>query len=258
MVDLVRTKSPPVHGTPPARLLHAESALRRPRRWKEQSDPARLAEIVTWERNALLHRHHLPFGVAALDAPTTIPTAEWLTFLQTARRAPPGAADGFTDSDFDWLGLDFWVERSKNTVDNDELNLVRGNRTWPRVWLTSESRSRPASSGLGTCRIARYEPQHVEVEVTLKSPAMLVLSDAFDPNWVVSTRDLGSNTERLLTIKKVAGLVRGVELPAGEQRVVFKNRPRPFFWGAAITLVSLIAVGIAFWPPLTRTPAARD
>jgi hypothetical protein len=229
----------------PSRVLHSRNVFQFPSDWKEQSTNDRLAEIVTWERDSLVHRHHLNFGVTVLDAPTTIRSAEWLKFLQEAPRNPDYASRRTGKPDFNWLGLNYWMDRPPATGFNGPIQLIKNSAEWPRAWLTTvEASAQPESNPMedGKCRIVRYEPQRVEVEVTLTRPATLVLSDAFDPNWKAVRRSRGSSQEISVKIEKYHGLVRGVALPIGEHAVVFENEPRSLFWGAMITLFSLVCM----------------
>jgi hypothetical protein len=262
---------------PPPRILHAESGPESPPAWREQSHSGRLGEVVAWETDTLSYRHHLRFGINTLDAPTTVRSVEWLAFLRAARRTPADADADSSRTDFDWLGMDAWISRSGT-------ERIRNKSAWPRVWLETARASVPGSGttahDAGACRILRYEPQRVEIAVTLSRPATLVLSDAYDPNWAASrvawdsvpSRSAGlgmksqatvtgrsqpdSPVEIPLTTAKVRGLVRGVDLPAGEHLVVFRYRPRSFYWGAAISLLAIGGIGAYWLPPVFRRSAS--
>jgi hypothetical protein len=244
------------HG-PPIRLMHADFAPRFPRQWSALRNPKRLTEIVNWERDMLTLRHHLRFGIATLDAPATIRSAEWLKYLEQARQTAAKKGPGLRSTDFDWLGLDFWVaSATQNAAETNAVQLAETRQPWPRAWLTTDPWIPPVlqryaiptpNYRAGSARILRYGPQRVEVEVRSKRLATLILTDAFDPNWTVKRYRPGSSVGEPIRLHQVGSLVRGVDLPAGTQLVVFTYRPVSFWLGSALTLLSFSAAGFCLW-----------
>jgi hypothetical protein len=88
--------------------------------------------------------------------------------------------------------------------------------------------------------IPTYEATRVVVRVETRAPGLLVLTDTYDPDWVV-TRN-GEEVPALAT----NGLFRGVFVPAGQSELTFRYRPRPFHWGAAIGAAA-VALGAFLW-----------
>jgi hypothetical protein len=89
-----------------------------------------------------------------------------------------------------------------------------------------------------TAEIVTYEPMHVTVRVETEAAGLLVLSDSFDRGWVAD-RD-GEKVAILAT----NGLFRGVVVPAGRSEVVFRYRPREFFWGTGFGAVGLVTAAL--------------
>jgi hypothetical protein len=99
----------------------------------------------------------------------------------------------------------------------------------------------PEAVADGSARIARDDPERVEVETESAGPAYLFLADAYDPGWTATVD--GAPT----AIRPAQVAFRAVFLPAGKHRVVFTYRPAGFDRGLAISavggLVALAALG---------------
>lgn len=92
---------------------------------------------------------------------------------------------------------------------------------------------------LGQVEDIKYQPNTVSLNVKLKDPGFLVLSDAYDPGWQVKLNDEN------IKIHQVNGGVKGVFLSAGEHKLVFNYLPQSFVFGKRISLVSLIVLIIS-------------
>jgi len=87
-----------------------------------------------------------------------------------------------------------------------------------------------------------YEPQRVEIDVTLERPGLLVLADAYYPGWRASVDG------RPAAILRTNRAMRGVALGAGAHHVVFSYAPASLRLGAALTVIGLIALaGASVW-----------
>jgi hypothetical protein len=98
-----------------------------------------------------------------------------------------------------------------------------------RVSTTEAGRTEILSWGLNTIR----------VKTKAASPAVLVVSEGFYPGWRATVDGEDAPVLRAHVV------LRGVPLPAGEHEVVLRFRPRPLRVGGAITLFSLLGMGIA-------------
>ena len=88
----------------------------------------------------------------------------------------------------------------------------------------------------GVATIEFDGPEEVWIRTQSTSPRLLVLSDRYDPNWRVQID--GRDAHGL----RANYLFRGVTVPAGEHRVRWRYRPTSFYWGSAISAVTLIAL----------------
>ena len=85
-------------------------------------------------------------------------------------------------------------------------------------------------------RISAYRTNSVEIDASLESDGLLVLTDVFYPGWKAYVDGAGAEVYR------VDGLVRGVFLKKGSHRVEFVYRPFSFMAGAALFVIGVVAV----------------
>jgi len=85
-------------------------------------------------------------------------------------------------------------------------------------------------------RVARYDNTDVQVTVDASRPSVLVLTDAYAYGWHVSVNGAAQHLAR------VDEVVRGVVVPAGRSTVVFTYRSPPRTIGAAMSLLTLVAL----------------
>lgn len=101
-----------------------------------------------------------------------------------------------------------------------------------------------ASVGAGEARpaggegveIVEYEPNRIALRAETASPAYLLLSELDYPGWRAY---IGS---REVPIARADYLLRAIALPAGRHEVAFVYRPWSFRLGAALSLVTLLAL----------------
>jgi hypothetical protein len=101
-----------------------------------------------------------------------------------------------------------------------------------------EGRAAPAASG--TVEIVRDEPTEIQLAVDAAGPGMLVLLDAWSPDWraTVDGAPVG--------IRHANYLGRAIHVPSGRHDVTFRFSSRPFQLGATITLLALAAT-LGWW-----------
>jgi hypothetical protein len=104
-------------------------------------------------------------------------------------------------------------------------------------------------------RIVRYEPQRVEIDVTLERPGLVVLADIFYPGWSLTIDGQDA------PIYRVNRAMRGAAVRDGRHRLVFAYRPRSFRDGVIISLAGLaaltvLAVAVAARPGSRPDPGA--
>ncbi len=105
----------------------------------------------------------------------------------------------------------------------------------PRVATSGAARDRPA----GRVSVVRHRDEEVVLRVASDRPSLLVLTDCDYPGWRCSVDG------QARPIHRVDHAFRGVVVNAGDREVVFEYEPGSFRGGAAVSLLSLAAIGIA-------------
>lgn len=89
----------------------------------------------------------------------------------------------------------------------------------------------------GQAKIVHYSPRKVSIDVTTPVQQVLVLSDTYHPWW--RARINGNPVEVL----KANLALRAVVVPPGKHRVEFLMVPVSLYWGMAITITTILALG---------------
>lgn len=122
----------------------------------------------------------------------------------------------------------------------------------PRFWtfLHAVGRARLVDSNdshAGAVRWIEDAPDRVALDVEAETPATLVLSDAWHPDWRARLDG------RPAPIRRSDGVFRAVDVPAGRHRIEMAFAPRPLALGAASTVAAGTAL-IAAFAALARRP----
>ena len=158
----------------------------------------------------------------------------------------------------------FTLPLSATTLTDDPLATMLS--VDPRNAVIVDSEDLPAAPQAGefalgvpkTAEIVDYGSQELLIQATAAEPSWLVLADSYFPGWKAYRRPVGADKseEEELTITRVNGNFRGVQLPAGEWTVRFKYSPMSFKLGlfisftAAMTLV--FSAGVWLWRRIYR------
>jgi hypothetical protein len=84
---------------------------------------------------------------------------------------------------------------------------------------TPPQRSYAAALAAGSARIVSWRPDRIEIEVSSLLGGVLALHDTWYPGWIAEVDGVRA------PILRADVLFRGVEVPAGERRVVFRYAP---------------------------------
>jgi hypothetical protein len=109
----------------------------------------------------------------------------------------------------------------------------------PRAWV--QPLDSPVGSEIAPVEHSRFSPNRIEISV--KGPGLLVLSEINYPGWEVTVDQLHGD------VVTVAGLLRGVALPGGDHQVTLFFHPRLFYAGL---LVSMAAWGLLAMVALSK------
>jgi hypothetical protein len=100
-------------------------------------------------------------------------------------------------------------------------------------------------SATQSCEIVSYEAHEVVVDVRLTSPGIVVLADAYEPNWQCIATDMESGAMHRTPVLRTNRILRGVEVPAGHFRLKFEYKPTSFHVGALISAIGWLALALA-------------
>ncbi|MFP6617789.1 MAG: YfhO family protein [Pirellulaceae bacterium] len=95
------------------------------------------------------------------------------------------------------------------------------------------------------CQIVDYEPQRVRIQVHLKKPGMVVLSDRYDIHWtatVASKDDAAYGNARPCPVYRTNRLMRGVYLPTGDHEIIYQYQPSLFRTGSIVSFLTCLAL----------------
>ena len=95
-------------------------------------------------------------------------------------------------------------------------------------------------------RIVRDDADVVEIEATLAAPGLVVLADTYYPGWTATVDGVPA------PILPTNHLFRGVPAPAGTHRIRFAYRPRSLALGAALSLLTALALAAGAYRLKTR------
>jgi hypothetical protein len=95
------------------------------------------------------------------------------------------------------------------------------------------------------CRLTSAGAQQVDLDVLMRQPGLLVLSDLYYPGWIAMRVDRQGDEIERLPVFRTNRILRGVRLPAGAHRVSFRYRPLDFYAGAVISTMAWLGVAIA-------------
>ncbi|MDX2170945.1 MAG: YfhO family protein [Deltaproteobacteria bacterium] len=90
---------------------------------------------------------------------------------------------------------------------------------------------------VGNARLTAYRADDVEVQVQMDTDGLVVLTDTYYPGWEATVDD------RPAPIVRANYFARGVHVPAGEHRLVFRYRPWPYRVGVWVSGVALLVLG---------------
>jgi hypothetical protein len=88
-------------------------------------------------------------------------------------------------------------------------------------------------------QVTESAPERVIVKVSIDAPGYLVLSDSWYPGWQATVDGAPA------TIERANLALRAVYLPEGDHMVTFEYRPANFWWGLALSSISIAALAVA-------------
>ncbi|MCF7811237.1 YfhO family protein [bacterium] len=114
--------------------------------------------------------------------------------------------------------------------------------------LQNEPLLKPVNDYQGTAKIVNYQAEHVEIKVNIPKPKLLVLADSYYPSGWKAFVD-GKKTD----IIRADAVLRAVAVPSGEHTIEFIFKPKWFYVGLWVSLISVIGlIGLIIWQVRVR------
>jgi hypothetical protein len=136
-----------------------------------------------------------------------------------------------------YQGDEFWREPGQPVRDPHSVAWVETDRPWAVDEFLSRAMPDPAE----LVTVNRDDPQRVEFTAVLRSPGLVVIADVYYPGWNLTVDGLPAE------ILRTNRAMRGVTLPAGTHRLVFRYDPLSFRLGIALS-----SIGLAILAALVR------
>jgi hypothetical protein len=98
-----------------------------------------------------------------------------------------------------------------------------------------------------SAKITEFRSDRITAQTESTSAGRLILTDLMYPGWQVTLDGIPADS---LTVD---GMFRGVDVPAGTHTVVWSYHPRPFYWGLAISVGTVLLLAalahVRYWHP---------
>ncbi|MDR3633289.1 MAG: hypothetical protein P4L84_05585 [Isosphaeraceae bacterium] len=131
-------------------------------------------------------------------------------------------------------GDPFWYDPTRVVYDPRTLAWLEAPDTSALSGKLSGARTLPSEA----VTFSRYEPQRVELDASLDSPGLVILSDVFYPGWTLT---IDGNPAPIYRANR---MMRGAVVPSGKHHLIYTYDPRSFRVGGAITLGALVAFAV--------------
>jgi hypothetical protein len=138
------------------------------------------------------------------------------------------------------------VHEAQQVVPGEALPLLLDGTVDPRQTALLETQPpslmATAAPNAETVEYLHYEPDRIEVRVQAQAPALLVLSEGWDPGWSASVDQIPA------PVLIANHILRAVPVPAGEHHIVLSYNPPLLRLGMAVTAATLVLLaGAAVW-----------
>jgi len=214
-----------------------------PGRWREAGSPERLVEAVRWDHDTLWPKYPLLVPLAVAEVHGTMMLGDYQALLSRAK----------ANGDVFRLGEYVVLPGNEGTPGGQRIDVPVGDVSlWhhpghlPRAWIEHARVGDafapvPAQHAGESCEIVDYGPLRVEIAAELAEPGMVVLAEQFYPGWRAEVRAEGQ-AGRPVEIERTRQVMRGVWLPAGRYRLVYRYRPASVFIGGVLSGVAWLAI----------------
>ncbi|MDR2757103.1 MAG: hypothetical protein LBC20_15510, partial [Planctomycetaceae bacterium] len=261
--------------------------LKSPQRWCLESSPNRETEFRIYERQLMQMQHHYDaprnhFGnlpvAKAIESGTMSPYSYVAWVRKNIRN------DYRFENNLMFIGVEYvLMDVSKPLDPNLATILVSPNQAdtpadWPentvlwqlknprqRTWIERENKGdtkenidiKNQNKAIEKTehefsRIIHYEPNNLIIEAKLLEFGTVILSDQFWPGWKLWIETLSEDGQQVISsnsgsIQPIKEIFRGVNLPAGHFRLIYRYVPDSFWQGAILSGISWFIFLVLFF-----------
>jgi hypothetical protein len=231
--------------TGPAPVRVYRHPLWLPEPWRETGSPDRLVEAVRWDHDTLWPKYPLLLPLAVAEVHGTMMPGDYYALLGRAK----SGGDVFRLGEYVVLpGKEVLLGGGRIDVPVGDVSLWHNPDRLPRAWIeharVDDALAPVPSPRAGeSCEIVGFRPSRVEIAAELAGPGTLVLAEQFYPGWQAVVHAEGE-PGRPVEIERTREVMRGVRLPAGHYRIVYRYRPTRVLVGGVLSGAAWLAVAL--------------
>lgn len=88
----------------------------------------------------------------------------------------------------------------------------------------------------GQVLVKRYEPEKIDLQISVDKPSILVINDNYYPGWQASIDG------KSVDIFVINHYMRAIKTPAGQHFISLDYRPKTLYWGGLVSIITLISL----------------
>jgi hypothetical protein len=145
--------------------------------------------------------------------------------------------DGLKENEIQWTRKNIYFDLGGLNVDRSELTIFK-TADCPASIDSVRISSDKVARQKGIVSIVQYEPNHLILNADVDKSSLLVLSEIYYPGWKAWI-----NSKRVQLLQGNS-ILRVIPVQKGKHKIELKFQPESFRWGAVISLLSLLAIGL--------------
>lgn len=199
----------------------------------------RLAELRRWEQATLAEKMGLSTRANVANMSTALEPSDLAALWREIDRDEPNPAA------LALLGVDGILYPSHDLIAPQTTRLTPLPFPVSAAYLLRDDPGDDLSlANVTFVDVERVSPTRVEINTSSDAPRWLVLADYHARGWRCEIIDEATGLRRAVPIERVHRVLRGVSLPAGRQRVVFRYRPLSLYLAASISGAAWCAIAV--------------
>lgn len=232
--------------------------------------PKRIQEGSLWDRKTLAPKYSYPDRIGVVNAQGTMMNRDYAVYLKELKRDfirsfdDPSVVQRFQDLDISYfilphrdlknrevkisntIPMDRQMPRLYSFFDEPEGFFDNLGQIWPPntlLWKFKESGNRiridrkPLDGE--SARLTCFEPNRLEMEISLKKAGAIILSEQYWTDWKAIAHSKADGKTFSLPIFPEKKIMRRLELPPGDFQIIMEYSPSSFYWGGIISLLAL-------------------